>query len=75
MKYLNLKFFKTLAEMSNNWKKYLFGTNVDKTLESYWYSLLTILRWTKITSVIFKRGIFFPFCDAAVLEISFDHKF
>ena len=39
------KLFKTtkvLSEVSNNWLNDLLGTNVYKTLESYWYSLLSI---------------------------------
>ena len=30
------KNMKCLREISNNWPKHLLGTNVYKTLESYW---------------------------------------
>ena len=36
----------------------LLGTNVYKTLESCGQSLLTMLQWTKTTSVISKWGTF-----------------
>ena len=41
----NIKF---LGEISNKWPKGLLEINVNKTLESYWQSLFTILQLTKL---------------------------
>ena len=54
----NFKNIKFSGEISNNWPKDLLGTNACRTLESCWESLLTILKGTEITSVIFKWGTF-----------------
>ena len=45
----NIKF---CGEISNNWLNELLGTNVYKTLESYWWLLWTVLQCTNATSVI-----------------------
>ena len=50
-----IKFF---YEISSNWPNELLGPNVDKTLQSCWKSLLSILQWTNITSVIYKWDTF-----------------
>ena len=54
----NIKYF---GEISSNLPNGLLGTNVYKTLESCWESLLTILPCTITTSVISKWGAFSPF--------------
>ena len=45
--YSELKVFKyiyiNLVEISNSWPNHVIGTNLYKTLESCWYSLLAIL--------------------------------
>ena len=61
MKILRQEFWenmKCLGEISNNGPNYLLGTNVYKTLESFWKSLSTILQCTNTTSVISNWGIF-----------------
>ena len=50
-----------VGDISNKLPRGLFGTNVYKTLESCWESLLTILQWTNTTSVISRCGTFSPF--------------
>ena len=54
----NIKF---LGEISNNWPNDFFEINGCKNLESCWYSLLTILEWTNIISVVSKWDTFSPF--------------
>ena len=59
-----LKVFKVitfLGEICNNWSNDLFGTNVCRSLESCWWSLLKILQWTNTILVISKWDIFSPF--------------
>ena len=46
------KGIKSDREISNELPNGLFGTNVYKTLESCWWSLLTIIQWTNTTPVI-----------------------
>ena len=56
-----LKFFQKINffhEISSNWPNELLGPNIDKTLQSCWKSLLPILQWTNITSVIYKWDTF-----------------
>ena len=60
------KNIKVLDEMSNYWSNDLIETNLCKTLESWIYSLLTILQWTNTTSLISKWGIFSPFSSLVV---------
>ena len=43
---------KFLGEISSNWANDLLVINVQKTIESYWCSLLIMLQWTNTTSVI-----------------------
>ena len=65
-----LKGFKNidiLGKISINWTKKLLGANVYKTLESYWYSLFTVLQWANTTSVISS-----PFSS---LHLYFHHYF
>ena len=45
---------KIVGKISNNWINDLIETNVYKNLESCWWSLLTMLQWSNITSVISK---------------------
>ena len=55
LQYMKLKVFKNLiffGEIFSNWPNDLLGTNVYKTLESCWQSLLTILKCRNTTSVI-----------------------
>ena len=54
----NIKF---LGEISTNWLKDLLGININKSFESCWWSLFTILPSTNTTSVISKWGTFLPF--------------
>ena len=65
---LNLfKGLKFVGATSNKLPNGLFGTNVYKTLESYWWSLLTILQLTNNTSVILRCGTFSPFLSLVIL--------
>ena len=52
---------------SNKLPHDLFGTNLYKTLESYWLSLSTISKWTNNTYGIFKCGTFLPFLSLVTL--------
>ena len=56
-----------MSEISNNWPNDLLGTNVYKTLESCWWSLLTILQCTNTGSVISKWGTLSPFLFLVML--------
>ena len=51
------KMRKVVGATSNKLPNCLCGINVYKTLESCWWSLLTILQWTNTTSGISR-------CDA-----------
>ena len=44
-----LKRYDIFGEISNRLPNGLFGANLYKTLESCWWSLLTILQWTNTT--------------------------
>ena len=64
----NIKF---LVEIFNNWPTNLSGANVNESLESCWYSLLTILQCTNTTSAIFKQGTFSLFLSLVILVFFF----
>ena len=68
----NIKF---LGETSNNWPNDLLGTNVYKTLESCWWSLLTILQCTNTTSLISKWGLFPPISSLVILLLVLPSNF
>ena len=55
------KGIKFVGEISNKLPNGLLGTNVYKTLESCWLSLLAILQLTNTTSVISRCGTFSPY--------------
>ena len=54
------------GEISNKLPNDLFGTNVYKTLESCWYSLLAILQWTNTISVFSKWVRFSPISSLVI---------
>ena len=43
-----------------------YGANVYKSLESCWYSLLTILKWGNTTPVISRCGTFLLFLSLVI---------
>ena len=61
------KGIKFVGEISNKLPNGLFGTNVYKTLESCWQSLLTVIQRTNTTSVISRCGTFSPFLSLVIL--------
>ena len=46
------KKIKFVGKISSNYPDGLLGTNVYRTLESCWQSVLTMLQWTSTNSVI-----------------------
>ena len=55
------------GEISDNWPSGLFEINLYKNHEFCWYLLLTTWKWTNITSVISKWGLFSPFLSLVIL--------
>ena len=64
-----------LGEILNNWPNGLLETNLFKTLDFCLWLLLTILHWTKTTSVIFKWRIFSPFLFLVILLLVLSSNF
>ena len=60
------KGIKFVGEISNKLPNGLFGTNVYKTLESCWQSLLTVIQRTNTTFVISRCGTFSPFLSLVI---------
>ena len=68
----NIKFS---GKISNNWPNNLLETNVYKTLECCWWSLLTILQCTNTTLVISKWGMLSPFLFLVILLLVLPSNF
>ena len=64
-----------LGGISNNWAIDLLGTNVYKTLEFSWSSLLPILQCINITCVISKWGTFSSFSSLVILLLVLPSNF
>ena len=65
-----LKVFKNriiFYDFYTNWPHDLLGANVYKSIESSWWSCLTILQWSNTTSVIFEWSTFVPFLSFIIL--------
>ena len=61
--------------MSSNSPNDLLGRNVNKTLESTSYSLLTVLQSNNTTSVIYKRATFLPLPSVVILQLVLPSNF
>ena len=70
--YKNIKF---VREISKTWPNNWLGTNVQKTLESCWLSLLTILQSTNTTLAISKWDTFSPLLPLVMLLLVLQSNF